>query len=121
MARVLLVDDDRAALDLRQLILEREGHQVSAASDAAHARALFAQTEPEIAILDLRLPEAADGLALIRDLRAAAPGVRIIVLSGWPLDLEGTPEAEMVDLVLAKPIRTATLIAVLGNDALGNL
>ena len=28
MPRVLLVDDDAAALELRKLILEREGHQV---------------------------------------------------------------------------------------------
>ena len=37
MARVLLVDDDAAGLDLRKLILEREGHQVSMATDAATA------------------------------------------------------------------------------------
>ena len=47
MARVLLVDDDAAALDLRKLILEREGHQVSMASDPARARALFAETPPD--------------------------------------------------------------------------
>jgi DNA-binding response OmpR family regulator len=115
MARVLLVDDDAAALDLRKLILEREGHQVSAASDPVKARAFFAEMRPESVVLDLRLPEAADGLALIRDFRAAAPGVRIIVLSGWPLDLEGTPESSMVNQILAKPIRTAMLIDALGN------
>jgi len=113
MARVLVVDDDAAALDLRKLILEREGHQIFAASDPVHARALFAEAQPQIAIVDLRLPEAADGLALIHDLRAAAPGLHIIVLSGWPLDLEGTPEAAMVNQVFAKPIRSAVLIDAL--------
>jgi DNA-binding response OmpR family regulator len=112
MARLLLVDDDAAGLELRKLILEREGHQVAAAPDAARARALFAETRPETVVLDLRLPDAADGLSLIREFRAAA-GVRIIVLSGWPLDLEGTPEAAMVNQVLAKPIRTAHLVRAL--------
>jgi DNA-binding response OmpR family regulator len=116
MARVLLVDDDAASLDLRKVILEREGHQVSMASDPAIARALFAETQPESVVLDLRLPEAKDGLALIREFRAAAPDVRIIILAGWPLDLEGTPEAQMVDLVLAKPIRTATLVDALAES-----
>lgn len=119
MARVLLVDDDGAALDLRKLILEREGHQVSIASEPDSARALFAETKPDSVVLDLRLPEAKDGLALIRDFRAAAPNVRIIVLAGWPLDLEGAPEAEMVNLVLAKPIRTATLVKVLAESEPG--
>ena len=116
MARVLLVDDDAAGLDLRKVILEREGHQVSMASEPATARALFAETQPESVVLDLRLPEAKDGLALIREFRDAAPDVRIIVLAGWPLDLEGTAEAEMVNLMLAKPIRTATLVNALAES-----
>ena len=116
MARVLLVDDDAAALDLRKIILEREGHQISIATGPASARARFAETQPHCVVLDLRLPEAKDGLALIREFRAAAPRVRIIVLAGWPLDLEGAPEAQMVDLVLAKPIRTATLVDALAES-----
>ena len=116
MARVLLVDDDAAALDLRKVILEREGHRVSMASDPETARTRFAETQPECVVLDLRLPEAKDGLALIREFRGAAPDVRIIVLAGWPLDLEGTPEAQLVNLVLAKPIRTATLVDALAES-----
>jgi DNA-binding response OmpR family regulator len=116
MARVLLVDDDAAALDLRKVILDREGHRVSIASEPLTARALFVKTQPECVVVDLRLPEAKDGLALIREFREAAPDVRIIVLAGWPLDLEGTPEAQMVNLVLAKPIRTATLVEALAES-----
>ncbi len=115
MASVLLVDDDAAGLDLRKLILEREGHEISIARDPESARLVFAEATPEIVVLDLRLPEAADGLALIREFRSAAPEVRIIVLSGWPLDLEGTPEAQMVNLVLAKPMRTAELVSALSG------
>jgi CheY-like chemotaxis protein len=116
MARVLLVDDDAAALDLRRIILERQGHQISTASEPDSARALFAETQPDNVVLDLRLPEAKDGLELIREFRAAAPDIRIIVLAGWPLDLEGTPEAQMVNLLLAKPIRTATLVDALAES-----
>ena len=115
MPRVLVVDDDAAALALRKLILEREGYEVAAAADPASARVLFAETQPEIVILDLRLPEAADGLALIRDFRAASPTVRMIVLTGWPPDLEGTPEAAMVDQILTKPIRTVALLSALAS------
>ena len=117
MARVLLVDDDAAGLELRKLILEREGHQISIARDPVRARALFTETQPDSVVLDLRLPEAAAGLALIREFRSAAPDLRIIVLCGWPLDLEGTPEARMVNVVLAKPIRTAALVSALSGSA----
>ena len=43
-------------------------------------------------ILDLRLPSPEDGLALVREFREAAPGLRIVVLAGWGADLEGRPE-----------------------------
>lgn len=111
MARLLLVDDDTAGLELRKLILEREGHQVSAAADVMTARSLFLETNPDSVVLDLRLPETEDGLALIREFRAAAPAVRIVVLSGWTPDLEGKPEAQMVDQLLAKPVRSARLVS----------
>ena len=113
MSRVLLVDDDAPALELRKLILEREGHDVSIATTPAAARKLFAQTRPTHVVLDLRLPEPSDGLSLIRAFRTAAPNVRIIALCGWPLDLENTPESQLVNLVLSKPIRTATLVSAL--------
>ncbi len=113
MAKVLLVDDDAPALELRKLILEREGHQVSIAADPTTARKLFFETPPDTVVLDLRLPDRADGLSLIRDLRAASPAVRIIALCGWPPDLENTPESQMVNLVLPKPIRSAMLVDAL--------
>ena len=113
MAKVLLVDDDKAGLDLRKLILEREGHDVSIAATPAQARALFFETPPDTVVLDLRLPEAPAGLSLIRTFRTAAPSVQIIALCGWPPDLENTPESQMVNLVLSKPIRTAALVSAL--------
>jgi DNA-binding response OmpR family regulator len=119
MVRLLLVDDDTAGLELRKLILEREGHQVSAAADVAAARLLFLETRPDSVVLDLRLPETEDGLALIREFRAAAPGMRIIVLSGWTPDLDGKPEARMVDELLAKPVSSARLVSVVAAGATG--
>jgi len=120
MARLLLVDDDAAGLELRQLILERQGHQVFAAADVAAARSLFFNTSPDGVVLDLRLPETGDGLALIREFRAAAPGLRIVVLSGWTPDLDGKPEAGMVDELLSKPVRSARLVNAVAAGATGS-
>ena len=110
MANVLLVDDDPGGLEIRKMLLERDGHQVSTATEASAARDQFRESVPECVILDLRLPFPEDGLALVREFREAAPGVRIIVLAGWGADLEGHPEQELVDEVLAKPVRSERLI-----------
>jgi CheY-like chemotaxis protein len=117
MARVLLVDDDAGGLEIRKMLLEREGHQVSTATDAATARERFRELAPECVILDLRLPSPEDGLALVRELREAAPSVRIVVLAGWGADLEGRPEQRMVNEVLAKPVRSERLISAVKKSA----
>ena len=117
MARVLLVDDDAGGIELRKMLLEREGHQVSTATDAATARERFRELAPECVILDLRLPSPEDGLALVREFREAASGVRIVVLAGWGADLEGRAEQRMVNEVLAKPVRSERLMSAVRKRA----
>jgi len=117
MSRVLLVDDDPGGLEIRKMLLERDGHRVSTAPDAATARVRFREHPPECVILDLRLPSPEDGLALVREFREAAPGVRIVVLAGWGADLEGRPEQKLVDEVLAKPVRSERLIKAVKKSA----
>ena len=110
MGTLLLVDDDRDGLPIRRLIFERAGFQVFAAATAEEARAVFFGHAPEIVLLDLHLPELEDGCALIRDFRAYAPTVRIVVLSGFAGDFQQRPESHMVDLVLEKPLRSEKLL-----------
>jgi len=117
MATVLLVDDDPGGLEIRKMLLERDGHRVSTAADPATARDRFREHLPECVILDLRLPSPEDGLALVREFRQAAPGVRIVVLAGWGADLEGRPEQKLVDEVLAKPVRSERLITAVRKRA----
>jgi DNA-binding response OmpR family regulator len=113
MSRVLLVDDDADALSIRKLIFERDGHQVNVASTASRAREQFHSDPPQSVILDLRLSDAADGLALIREFRAALCNLKIVVLSGWCADLEGREESRLVDLILSKPVRSEVLLAAI--------
>ena len=117
MPSVLLVDDDPGGLEIRKMLLERDGQRVSIATDAATAREKFRETSPTCVILDLRLPSPEDGLALVREFRQASPGVRIVVLAGWGADLEGRPEQDLVDEVLAKPVRSERLIKAVKKSA----
>jgi DNA-binding response OmpR family regulator len=110
MSRVLLVDDDTDALELRKLIFENHGHEVICAPSAGLAREQFCAEPPESVILDLRLPDAEDGLALIREFRAASATLKIVVLCGWCADLEGRTESSLVDLILSKPVRSELLL-----------
>jgi CheY-like chemotaxis protein len=115
MARVLLVDDDADQTAIRKLIFEKAGHDVITAGTCDQARQAFAARDPEIVVMDLRLPGDCDGLELIREFREVKPDLRIVVLSGHPADVAGRPEAQMIDGVLSKPARSARLLSLISK------
>ena len=100
MARILVVEDDAIQLDIRKQILEHAGHQVVTAQDASQALERW-QGCP-LVVMDLRIPEAKDGLRLIHDIAGRA---RIIVLSGGQMD-----PALPVDEFLTKPCPSKRLL-----------
>ena len=104
--RILVVDDDAAGLAIRRLLLEKNGFAVDAASTAAEARAAFAESRPDVIVMDVRLPEIDDGLALIREFQDS----RIVVLCGNRGDLDGRPEAAMCAEIVGKPVRSEELV-----------
>ena len=115
MCSLLLVDDNAQLLGFYKLVLEQAGHQVKTAETCSEAVALLDVTDPEIVIMDLRVPEITDGLGLIRVLkdRARPQGgsrAKVIVISGWIEDLSDRPEKDSVDCVLPKPMRMETLL-----------
>jgi len=117
MACILLVDDDSDQLETRGLLLERAGHRILCATTPAEALQQFASTRVDAVCMDLRLPEPEDGRALIRLLRERSADVRIVILSGWTEGFAGSPESEMVQAVLQKPVRSERLLGLLGRTA----
>jgi len=113
MSRLLLADDDPQQLAIRKLLLEGAGHEVAIAEDAGDARRLLAELQPDVLIMDLRLPKLKDGLGLIHCADEQRLGGRVIVLSGWTEELTDLPEEKMVAQVLGKPIRNDNLLAAI--------
>lgn len=116
MSRILVADDDAQQLYLRIMLLEAGGHQVTTALGAADAMGHVERSAPDLIIMDLRFPNADgepdsnEGLALIRRIRESGCRVPMIVLSGWPEDLYGKPEEQMVSRVMVKPVGMAVLL-----------
>ncbi|HVB10673.1 MAG TPA: HD domain-containing phosphohydrolase [Bacillota bacterium] len=69
MARVLLVDDDPAALRLLQAFLAPDGYEFAMASDGEEALQNVAEERPDLILLDLNLPRL-DGFGVLERLRA---------------------------------------------------
>src|ERR1039458_7932803 len=68
MKRVLLIEDDRDIVELVRYNLEREGFQVTAATDGATGLAQVRKTPPDLLLLDLMLPKLS-GLEICKEIR----------------------------------------------------
>lgn len=66
--KILIADDDAHIREVVRFALAREGHEVIEASDGAEALKRFAETDPDMVILDVGMPEA-DGLEVCRQIR----------------------------------------------------
>ena len=123
MARILLADDDARQLQLRARLLEAGGHEVSLAGHASEVIPYLATSQ--VVIIDLRFPnsqgqpDAAEGLKLIRQIRESGCRAPVIVISGWPEDLSGTPEERMVSRVMQKPVAIESLLGAIAELATG--
>jgi DNA-binding NarL/FixJ family response regulator len=80
--RVVLIEDNDVFRQALQLLLELRGDIaiVAAEEDGEHAVELCRMHEPDVILLDYRLP-GADGVQVARRVRAECPEVAIVVLT----------------------------------------
>ena len=80
--RVLVVDDESLVRrTLKQILSSYQDLEVvGEAADGEEAIAAVARLQPDIVVMDIRMP-ALDGIAAAREIRAKAPHVKIIGLS----------------------------------------
>lgn len=80
--RVVLVDNDPGAVELLELDLGLEGHEiVGTAAQGEEAVDLVAAVVPDVAVIDYRMPPGIDGLEVARRLRRRTPNVRLLLYS----------------------------------------
>jgi two-component system uhpT operon response regulator UhpA len=82
MHRIVLIDDHAIVREGFRALIERERDLaiIGECGRCAEAEAAVAALQPDLAVLDLSLPDGG-GLALIPKLREAVPDLRVIVLS----------------------------------------
>ena len=84
MIRVLLADDHRLILEgLRMAFANVEGVEVvGEANGGAKVLPMIARTNPDVVLLDVRMPDL-DGLACLERIRKHHPGVKVVMLSAF--------------------------------------
>lgn len=105
MARILIVEDNPANMELAVFLLDKAGHEVMRATDAETGIRLAREQLPELILMDIQLP-GMDGLTAARRLKDddETQGARIIALTAFAM--KGDKErlrAAGFDGYIAKP------------------
>ncbi|MDO9499894.1 response regulator [Falsiroseomonas sp.] len=120
VARILVIEDDRAVADALRMLLQEQGYAVSVAFEGSRAIALAVEHPPALVITDYNLPGNFNGVELTLQLRQvlAAPPAAIILTGDTSartrqeiglLDVEHAPKPIRADDLLS---RVRRLLAV---------
>ena len=84
LQRVVVVDNDEGALELVVTDLRLEGHDiVGTALDGTRALELCRDLQPDVVVVDHRMPPGPHGLEVAQTLAHEAPAVRVIVFTNY--------------------------------------
>jgi DNA-binding NarL/FixJ family response regulator len=118
---LLVVDDHEVVREgLAALLSRRSGFRVVAqAGSVAEAVAQAARFQPDLVVMDVRLPDGS-GIEACREIRAARPETRVVMLTSYP-DEEAVLSAILAGAsgYLLKQIRGRDLISALEQVAGG--
>ncbi|HTT04592.1 MAG TPA: response regulator [Steroidobacteraceae bacterium] len=115
--RILVVDDNRDALESLARLLQLVGHETHQAPDGLQALALAAEKQPDLVMLDIGMP-GMDGYEVARRIRAEPWGqaMVLVAVTGWGQDSDRRRSREAgFDSHWVKPLDAQKLAALLST------
>ena len=113
--RVLIVDDHVDSAETLKLLLTHSGYETFLAHDGERAIQVANEHKPEVALLDIGLPDM-NGYEVARALRSILPTLRLIAISGWNREEDRKRSAEAgFDYHLVKPVDLSEVRRLLSN------
>ncbi|MBT3375038.1 MAG: hybrid sensor histidine kinase/response regulator [Lentisphaerae bacterium] len=109
--RILVVDDESGIRTLLRRLFEKKGYAVGVAGTAAEALEQAGEGFYNLAVLDLKLPDAT-GLELLTPLKELHPDMEVIMLTGYA-SMETAIEAlnQGASAYISKPVNTTELLS----------
>ncbi len=108
---IIVVEDDTSIADLLDMTLRQAGYRVILAATGEAGLAAFDRERPRLAILDVGLPGALDGLAVCRSIRAKSD-VPVLFLTARDSEIDRVVGLEMgADDYVTKPFSPRELVA----------
>lgn len=91
MGKILIVDDEHSILESLEMFLGEKGHTVYTASSGLEGLDKFNKEDPDVLILDIRLPDL-NGLEVLDRLQGNGCGAKVIMMTAFH-DMETTIQA----------------------------
>lgn len=112
-ARILVVDDDPASVEVLRECLEAEGYEVETAADGEGALKTVLAIPPDLVLLDVAMPRM-DGFEVCQRLRAEAATASVPILFVTALDADEDKEKAVQaggDDFVTKPVVLVEVVA----------
>jgi len=116
MPHALVLDDDPNSLIALAELVEREGFTTSVASTLEDARSLIGRKPPDVALVDLQLPDGS-GMDLFKDLDGSANTDVVLITGHASIDTAVDALRRGASDYLTKPVDIPRLKSVLANVA----
>lgn len=107
---LLIVDDERDAVDAMKMYLDLQGFDVRLAYSGSEGVNAAKEAKPDLVLLDLAMP-GMDGWQALKLMKESAPDLRVVIVTGSVPDrnLEEQVKQEGAIGILIKPIRISEL------------
>lgn len=108
--KILIVEDDSNIADLLRLYLEKEGYEISIASDGGKGVESFRRVQPDLVLLDIMLP-VLDGWGVCRAIRAESKTPVIMLTAKGETEDKVSALKQGADDYVTKPFEMPELLA----------
>lgn len=82
MASILVVDDELSIREFLQIMLEREGYEVSSVANGRDAINLFRKQKYNVVLADIRMPKV-DGFEVLKRIKEISPETSVIMITAY--------------------------------------
>ena len=82
MARILILDDDQGMREFMEIMLTKEGYDVTSADEPSKAINLCRKIDFDLVITDLRMPKI-DGIEFLKIIKEQKPETTVILVTGY--------------------------------------
>lgn len=116
LGTILIVDDEKAIVDILKFNLTKEGFDTICAYDGAEGFRLAQQDKPDLILLDVMLPYM-DGFEVCKKLREAHDNVPIIMITAREEETDKVFGLELgADDYITKPFSLRELVAIVKTN-----